>query len=135
MSPLTCCVTYLLSFFSSIPFLCRVAMKSVNGRDIWNWISSAWDAKISASWWVSGMSPNSRVALAGPHSPEAQSGSGTITVCRSEQTILNLQTDLNFMGSPVRYSWGVTALANMSSSRDPEHGACTRKATVLFSTD
>lgn len=36
MSSSTLCVTYLESFFSSIPFLCNVAMKSVNGRDIRN---------------------------------------------------------------------------------------------------
>ena len=81
------------------------------------------------------MSPNRRVALAGPHSPEAQSGSGTMTVCRSSHTILNLHTDLNFMGSPVRYSCGVTAFAKMSSSSEAEQGAWTRKATVLPTTD
>lgn len=46
-----------------------------------------------------GISPNNRVAFVGPHSPLAQSGSGTITVCSSSQHILNLQTDLNFIGS------------------------------------
>ena len=110
-------------------------MKSVRGLDIWNWISRVCGAKMSASWCVRGIRPKSLVALAGPHSPEAQSGRGTITVCRSSHTILNLQTDLNFMGSPVRYSWGVTALAKMSSSKEAEHGAWTRKATVLPTTD
>merc|ERR1719187_2927865 len=135
VSPAILWVTYLDSFFSSSPFLCSVAMKSVRGRDMENWISSVWAAKMSASLWEMGTRPNSRVALAGPHSPDAQSGSGTITVCRSEHTILNLHTDLNFMGSPVRYSCGVTALAKMSRRSWEEHGACTRNATVLPTTD
>lgn len=135
MSPEFLWETYFDNFFSSMPFLWSVAMKSVSGLDIWNWISKVCGAKISASWWVSGISPNSLVALAGPHSPDAQSGRGTITVCRSSQTILNLQTDLNFMGSPVRYSWGVTALAKMSSKREAEQGAWTRNATVFPTTD
>ena len=75
------------------------------------------------------------VAFAGPHSPLAQSGKGTITVCRSSQTILNLQTLLNFIGSPVKYSWGVTALAKISRSRALAEGAWTRKATTLPTTD
>ena len=135
MSPEILWLTYLDNFFSSIPFLWRVAMKSVRGRDIWNWISIDCDAKIRASWCVRGIRPNNLVAFAGPHSPEAQSGSGTITVCNSEHTILNLQTDLNFIGSPVRYSCGVTALAKISSSRWAEQGACTRNATVFPTTD
>ena len=135
MSPEILWLTYFDNFFSSIPFLWRVAMKSVSGRDIWNWISIDWDANMRASWCVRGIRPNSLVALAGPHSPEAQSGSGTITVCSSEQTILNLQTDLNFMGSPVRYSCGVTALAKISNRRCAEQGAWTRNATVLPTTD
>jgi hypothetical protein len=48
---------------------------------------------------------------------------------------LNLQTDLNFIGSPVKYSCGVTALANISSKKAPEHGACTRNATMFPITD
>lgn len=82
-----------------------------------------------------GMSPKSRVALVGPHSPLAQSGKGTITVCSSTHDILNLQTLLNFIGSPVKYSFGVTALAKMSRRKDPEQGAWTRKATMLPTTD
>lgn len=46
-----------------------------------------------------GTNPKSRVAFVGPHSPLAQSGRGTITVWSSSQHILNLQTDLNFIGS------------------------------------
>lgn len=87
------------------------------------------------TWSVIGISPNSLVAFVGPHSPLAQSGSGTITVCSSSQAILNLQTLLNFMGSPVRYSLGVTAFAKMSNRNAPEHGACTRNATMLPTTD
>jgi hypothetical protein len=34
-----------------------------------------------------GIKPNNLVAFVGPHSPEAQSGSGTITVCNSSQQI------------------------------------------------
>lgn len=82
-----------------------------------------------------GTSPNSLVAFVGPHSPLAQSGRGTITVCNSSHAILNLQTLLNFMGSPVKYSLGVTALAKISSRKAPLHGACTRNATVLPTTD
>lgn len=70
-----------------------------------------------------GIRPNSLVALVGPHSPLAQSGNGTITVCSSSHAILNLQTLLNFIGSPVKYSFGVTALANISKRKAPEHGA------------
>lgn len=80
-------------------------------------------------------SPKRRVAFMGPHSPLAQSGRGTMTVCSSSQTILNLQTDLNFMGSPVRYSRGVTALAKMSSRKAPLVGAWTRNATTVPTTD
>lgn len=87
------------------------------------------------TWWVMGIRPNSLVALVGPHSPDAQSGRGTMTVCSSSHAILNLHTDLNFMGSPVRYSLGVTALAKMSSRKAPLQGACTRKATMLPTTD
>lgn len=64
-----------------------------------------------------GTNPKSLVAFVGPHSPLAQSGNGTITVCKSSQHILNLQTLLNFIGSPVRYSFGVTAFAKMSNKR------------------
>lgn len=39
------------------------------------------------TWCVTGTRPNSRVAFVGPHSPLAQSGSGTITVCNSSQQI------------------------------------------------
>lgn len=87
------------------------------------------------TWCVIGTNPNSLVALVGPHSPLAQSGKGTITVCKSSQQILNLQTLLNFMGSPVRYSFGVTALAKMSRRKAPLHGACTLNATILPTTD
>lgn len=87
------------------------------------------------TWCVMGTSPKSLVAFVGPHSPLAQSGRGTITVCNSSHAILNLQTLLNFMGSPVRYSFGVTALAKISSRKAPLHGACTRKATMLPTTD
>lgn len=82
-----------------------------------------------------GISPNNLVALVGPHSPLAQSGNGTITVCSSSQAILNLQTLLNFIGSPVKYSFGVTALANMSRRKAPEQGAWTRNATIFPTTD
>lgn len=128
-------LTYLLSRFSSDPFLCSVAMKSVSGLVMRNCSSRSLPANTRASWWVTGSRPNSLVALAGPHSPDAQSGSGTITVCKSSQTILNLHTLLNFIGSPVRYSRGVTALAKISRRRAPEHGACTRKATSCPTTD
>lgn len=87
------------------------------------------------TWCVIGISPNSLVALVGPHSPLAQSGNGTITVCNSSQAILNLQTLLNFIGSPVRYSLGVTALAKMSNRNAPLLGACTRNATMFPTTD
>lgn len=87
------------------------------------------------TWCVMGTSPNSLVALVGPHSPLAQSGKGTITVCSSSQQILNLQTLLNFIGSPVRYSLGVTAFAKISSRNAPLQGACTLKATMLPTTD
>lgn len=106
-------VTYLASFFSSMPFLCSVAIKSVSGRDMRNCRSRLRPAKISGSckankvkcsyqvtlswgitnhqskptWCVMGMSPNSRVAFVGPHSPLAQSGRGTMTVCSSSQQI------------------------------------------------
>ena len=129
-------LTYLLNFFSSVPFLCKVAMKSVRGRVILKVMSRLLEwAKTNASSWVTGTRPKSRVALAGPHSPLAQSGKGTMTVCKSSQTILNLQTLLNFIGSPVKYSWGVTALAKMSRRRELEEGACTRNATTLPTTD
>lgn len=82
-----------------------------------------------------GTNPKSLVAFVGPHSPLAQSGNGTITVCKSSQHILNLQTLLNFIGSPVRYSFGVTAFAKMSNKKAPLHGACTRNATILPTTD
>lgn len=36
VSSKTVCVTNFDSFFSSMPFLCNVAIKSVNGRDIRN---------------------------------------------------------------------------------------------------
>lgn len=106
VSPITLCCTYLDSFFSSIPFLWSVAIKSVNGRDIRNCNSIARPANIRGSWkfrvnqiyyyqnhcsitWcVIGISPKSLVALVGPHSPLAQSGNGTITVCNSSQQIL-----------------------------------------------
>lgn len=81
------------------------------------------------------MSPNNLVALVGPHSPLAQSGNGTITVCRSSQDILNLHTLLNFIGSPVKYSLGVTELANISRRNEPLLGACTRNETMLLTTD
>ena len=92
-------------------------------------------AKTRASSCDTGTRPNSLVAFAGPHSPLAQSGRGTITVCKSSQTILNLQTLLNFIGSPVRYSWGVTAFAKMSNKSAPEQGAWTLKATTFPTTD
>ena len=132
--PLILCETYLLNFFSSMPFLWRVAMKSVRGLLILNVISNCWPAKMSASWCELGTRPKSRVALAGPHSPLAQSGNGTMTVWRSSHRILNLQTLLNFIGSPVRYSWGVTALAKMSSRSAPLQGAWTRNDTRLPTT-
>lgn len=47
VSSKTVCVTYLDSFFSSMPFLCSVAMKSVNGRDIRNCNSMMRPAKIN----------------------------------------------------------------------------------------
>ena len=134
-SPVTKCDAYFASRFSSDPFLCRVAIKSVSGRDMRNWHSNSRPAKINASWCVMGTRPKSRVAFIGPHSPLAQSGRGTMTVWRSSQTILNLQTLLNFMGSPVRYSRGVTALAKMSSKKAPLHGAWTRNATTFPTTD
>lgn len=81
------------------------------------------------------MRPNSLVALVGPHSPLAQSGNGTITVCNSSHAILNLHTLLNFIGSPVKYSLGVTALAKISRRKAPEQGACTRNATIFPTTD
>lgn len=81
------------------------------------------------------MRPKSRVAFVGPHSPLAQSGNGTITVCNSSHMILNLHTLLNFIGSPVKYSFGVTELANMSSKNAPLLGACTRNDTMFPSTD
>lgn len=34
-----------------------------------------------------GINPNNLVAFVGPHSPLAQSGKGTITVCNSSQQI------------------------------------------------
>merc|ERR1719414_1417359 len=105
------------------------------GRFILNEISISLPENTNASSCEIGINPNNRVDLAGPHSPLAQSGSGTITVCKSSQLILNLQTLLNFIGSPVRYSWGVTALAKISSSNEPLQGACTRKATTLPTTD
>lgn len=92
-------------------------------------------ASCHGTWCVMGTRPNSLVALVGPHSPLAQSGSGTITVCSSSQAILNLHTLLNFMGSPVRYSRGVTALAKMSRRKAPLLGACTRNATTFPTTD
>lgn len=48
---------------------------------------------------------------------------------------LNLHTDLNFIGSPVKYSCGVTTFAKMSKRKAPEHGACTRNATIFPMTD
>lgn len=107
VSPMTLCCTYLDSFFSSIPFLWSVAIKSVSGRDIRNCNSIARPANmrgscklrinlvivivivkiISSTWCVIGISPKSLVAFVGPHSPLAQSGSGTITVCNSSQQI------------------------------------------------
>jgi hypothetical protein len=75
------------------------------------------------------------LTFVGPHSPLAQSGRGTITVCKSSHAIRNLHTLLNFMGSPVRYSRGVTAFAKMSSSRAPALGAWTRNATIFPTTD
>lgn len=48
---------------------------------------------------------------------------------------LNLQTLLNFIGSPVRYSRGVTALANISRRKAPLHGAWTRNDTMFPTTD
>lgn len=44
MSSTTTCVTYLDSFFSSMPFLCSVAMKSVRARDMRNCSSMVRDA-------------------------------------------------------------------------------------------
>ena len=82
-----------------------------------------------------GIKPNKRVAFVGPHSPEAQSGNGTMTVCKSSHAIFNLQTLLNFIGSPVKYSFGVTEFANMSSKKAPLLGACTRNDTMLPTTD
>lgn len=43
------CVTYLESFFSSMPFLCSVAIKSVSGRDIRNCKSKLRPANIRGS--------------------------------------------------------------------------------------
>ena len=128
-------LTYLLSRFSSSPFLCKVAMKSVKGRVIRKVRSRSRPLKTKASSWETGTRPNSLVAFAGPHSPLAQSGNGTMTVCKSWHRILNLQTLLNFMGSPVKYSWGVTALAKMSNNKAPLHGACTLNATTFPTTD
>ena len=87
------------------------------------------------TWCVIGIRPNNLVAFVGPHSPLAQSGNGTITVCSSSHEIRNLQTLLNFIGSPVRYSFGVTELANMSRRKAPLLGACTRNDTMLPITD
>lgn len=105
ISSTTLCWTNFDNFFSSIPFLWRVAMKSVSGRDILNWVSKILPAKIKGSWkhcvrsnaikhsfttltwWVMGTRPKSLVALVGPHSPEAQSGKGTMTVWSSSQQI------------------------------------------------
>lgn len=89
----------------------------------------------SITWCDMGMRPKSRVAFVGPHSPLAQSGNGTMTVCNSSQIILNLHTLLNFIGSPVKYSLGVTELANMSNRKAPLLGACTRNDTMFPSTD
>lgn len=50
MSSSVLCVTYLASFFSSMPFLCSVAMKSVSGRDMRNCRSRLRPAKIRGSW-------------------------------------------------------------------------------------
>lgn len=47
MSSSTLCVTYLDNFFSSMPFLCSVAIKSVNALDILNCNSIMRPAKIS----------------------------------------------------------------------------------------
>lgn len=49
MSSMTLCCTYLDNFFSSSPFLCKVAMKSVSGRDILNCVSRTRPAKMSGS--------------------------------------------------------------------------------------
>lgn len=62
-------------------------MKSVNGLDILKSIVKSLPANISGSGWESGTSPKSLVALAGPHSPDAQSGKGTITVDKLGQSI------------------------------------------------
>lgn len=90
---------------------------------------------IIITWCEIGMRPKSRVAFVGPHSPLAQSGNGTMTVCNSSQMILNLHTLLNFIGSPVKYSLGVTELANISSKNAPLLGACTRNETMFPRTD
>lgn len=47
VSSMTLCCTYFDSFFSSMPFLCSVAMKSVSGRDMRNCSSDRRPAKIS----------------------------------------------------------------------------------------
>jgi len=62
-------------------------MKSVKGLDILNSMVSSLPANIKGSGWESGTSPKSLVAFAGPHSPDAQSGSGTITVDKLGQSI------------------------------------------------
>lgn len=46
---------------------------------------------LKLTWCVIGISPKSRVAFVGPHSPLAQSGNGTITVCNSSQQIYELR--------------------------------------------
>ncbi|KAE8743537.1 hypothetical protein FOCC_FOCC010862 [Frankliniella occidentalis] len=49
-SSVTACDTNLDSRFSSTPFLCSVAMKSVSGLDMRNCSSSSRPANTSASW-------------------------------------------------------------------------------------
>lgn len=52
MSSRTLCVTYFDSFFSSMPFLCSVAMKSVNALDIRNCSSMIRPANMSGPCFV-----------------------------------------------------------------------------------
>lgn len=71
-------------------------MKSVKGLDILKSIVSSLPANMSGSGWESGTSPKSLVAFAGPHSPEAQSGNGTITVDKLGQSILTCTKRFRF---------------------------------------
>lgn len=54
-------------------------MKSVRGRDIEKSMATSRPENIKGSGCVKGIRPKRRLALAGPHSPDAQSGKGTIT--------------------------------------------------------